>query len=196
MYSALAAVCLAALALVPAASAASFKFTASTPMLSCSANVDLGTVQSVSTASTSIDEPAAGVYMIYDTLKSEMHQIRTHELNMPLMVARPNGRWLQAQFWRLEPSGDPSSNEYTFTNVWLNGSAIVTPEGGIITTPGPGHAFTISPAGQGTFTIQVPREDKVWTIAHLPVDLLDESIIHLGPQTGEIETKWRFVRIE
>ncbi|KAJ6497346.1 hypothetical protein C8R45DRAFT_926076 [Mycena sanguinolenta] len=45
----------------------------------------------------------------------------------------------------------------------------ITPEdldiygiGMVVTTEGQGDSFTILPAGEGTFTIQVPHEDTVW----------------------------------
>ncbi|KAF7346696.1 hypothetical protein MSAN_01807400 [Mycena sanguinolenta] len=93
--------------------------------------------------------------------------------------------------WSIAPSGNPGSNEYTFTHTATN-TAIIASRGILVSTNGPGDSFTISPAGEGTFTIQVPNQDKVWTVFTGSSD----STVFLQAETGEIQSRWKFVRVD
>ncbi|KAF7350822.1 hypothetical protein MSAN_01644100 [Mycena sanguinolenta] len=56
---------------------------------------------------------------------------------------------------------------------------------------GQGDSFSIEPAGDGTYTIKVPNEDKVWTVNPLKA----YSAASLRPQNGGIKTRWKFERL-
>jgi len=174
MFSKLLALGLGALAVVRAAPALSFQ----TQLLSCSVNLD-----AVPAPATSF---AAGQYMTYNEA-FEQRPLRVFAPDQAVWV----GPEVPGDFarWSIVPSGNPGSNEYTIRNIGSNTGTKVK-EGKVVSTAGQGDSFTISPAGDGEFTIQVPAQDAVWTT--IPEGA--SSYVYLAHQRGGSESKWRIVR--
>ncbi|KAF7350839.1 hypothetical protein MSAN_01645900 [Mycena sanguinolenta] len=170
MFSKLLALGLGALAVVHAAPAFSFQ----TPLLSCSVNLDasVAPVQSLDVRQ----------YWIYNAA-FERRPLRVFAPHEDVSV----GPEVPGEFarWLITP-GKPGSNEYTFTNV--GAYADIKVEKGMLhsTTVGQGDNFVISPAGEGMFTIQVPNEDKVWTVT--PGG--SASNVFLRPARGGSDSRW------
>ncbi|KAJ6497333.1 hypothetical protein C8R45DRAFT_1093729 [Mycena sanguinolenta] len=172
MFSKLVAFGLGALAVVRAAPAVSFQ----NSLLSCSVNLDASVAPVKScNAIAPLAEPK---YRIYNEAFG----------NNPVFVGLEDPGVYGT--WWIAPSGNPGSNEYIITNAGLRTRAEVN-GGAVATTDGEGDSFTISPAGEGTFTIQVPNEDKVWTV--IPAGRA--SAVYLRPQDGSLAAKWRLVPV-
>ncbi|KAF7346688.1 hypothetical protein MSAN_01806600 [Mycena sanguinolenta] len=180
MFSKLLAFGLGALAVVRAAPAFSFQ----TQQLSCSVNLDVSVAP---VHSFNALEP--GQYRIWNEAFTSGPLYATHP-NSPVLLSPGNPG--PTTIWSIAPSGNPGSNEYTITNTASNVGTRVT-SGLVFSTAGRGESFTISPAGEGTFTIQVPNKDEVWTVRIPGNEMLP---VFLLPEEGGIESRWRFVRVD
>ncbi|KAF7350854.1 hypothetical protein MSAN_01647500 [Mycena sanguinolenta] len=176
MFSKLLALGLGALAVVHAAPAFSFQ----TPLLSCSVNLD-ASIAPVK----AFNAIPSGNYRIYNEAFGQR----------PLRVFGPDQAvWVGPEVpgdyakWFIAPSGNPGSNEYIISNIGSKTGTKVT-RGMVVSTAGKGDSFTISPAGEGTYTIQIPNEDEVWTVNGGD----SVSNVFLGREQGEIESRWIFV---
>ncbi|KAJ6495439.1 hypothetical protein C8R45DRAFT_1072824 [Mycena sanguinolenta] len=179
---------LSALALVRAAPAASFQ----APMLSCSVELtsDIAPPSAESAFGAAFGDLESGVYQI--TNAAFGGQLRAYGANQPVVVGPPLNAPSTTAMWSVVSQG---GNEYTISNFRSKAGTIVTSVGTIITVPGPGAAFAVSPAGDGTYTIQVPNEDEVWAVSDDPASAGRDTPVYLKPQNGGLETKWVFKRL-
>ncbi|KAF7350838.1 hypothetical protein MSAN_01645800 [Mycena sanguinolenta] len=194
MFSKFLALGLGALAFVRAAPALSFQ----TPLLSCSVNLDavLTTVSLfVTTHNThhpsSLSPPVksldGGQYMFYNEAFGDR----------PLRVfAEDEAVWVGPEDpgdyarWSFTPSGNRGSEEYTINNIG-SGTRAKIEKGMIYSTIGQGDSFIIAPAGEGMSTIQVPNDDKVWTVT--PGGSKSNVFLRTGRRVNE--SLWRIVQV-
>ncbi|KAJ6497296.1 hypothetical protein C8R45DRAFT_1093691 [Mycena sanguinolenta] len=167
MFSKVLAFGLGALALVHAAPAVSLK----TPVLSCNVNFR-GIVAPVEP----LPQIELGNYKIFnDELPSA--QLSTFQLDEPIFVSTTFNSPGPYGLWTIVPTGESGSNQYMI--------------GFVVTSYDQPDSFSIQPAGNNTFTIKVPNEDKVWAI----VPWLSKSAVFVRAQDG-LATKWRFEKVD
>ncbi|KAJ6497322.1 hypothetical protein C8R45DRAFT_1211248 [Mycena sanguinolenta] len=66
-------------------------------------------------------------------------------------------------------------------------------KGMVVSVRDRGDSFTISSADDDTYTIQVPNEDKVWTVILAGGEAAG---VFLRPQVGAVTARWRFVPLD
>ncbi|KAF7346695.1 hypothetical protein MSAN_01807300 [Mycena sanguinolenta] len=178
MFSKLLAFGLGALAVVRAAPSLSFQ----TQYLSCSVNLD-GSVATVK----SFDALEPGKYTIWNDGLHPPGPLYAYSPDSLLMAGPAS---VSPTIWSITPSGNPGSNQYTIT---ASNIGTKVSKGMIVSTTGQSDSFTISPAGEGRFTIQVPNEDEVWSVYSAGV--ASASNVFLQPEMGEIDSRWTFVAV-